>query len=172
MCSREEGYAASECIKQKLLDKDVSEEAAEQSLSTEVSFDHLRIPIALPNRVNAGTVCKHTMEEQQDPGFSSNMFGHVLLRICLNCAGFDTSSGQVESQDDASGKGEWWQGRRHFGQFLQAANPCIPGHRLLAPHFSNSQEACTLEQSDLVKIAALQSMPCHMFSSSRKLASI
>ena len=39
MCSREEGYAALECIKQKLLDRDLSEEAAEQSLSTEVGTD-------------------------------------------------------------------------------------------------------------------------------------
>ena len=38
MCSREEGYAALEGIKQKLLDKHVSEEDAEQSLSTEVQF--------------------------------------------------------------------------------------------------------------------------------------
>ena len=38
MCSREEGYAALEGIKQKLLDKNMSEEAAEQSLSTEVRF--------------------------------------------------------------------------------------------------------------------------------------
>lgn len=36
MCTREEGYAALEGIKQKLLDRNVSEEAAEQSLSTEV----------------------------------------------------------------------------------------------------------------------------------------
>lgn len=38
MCSREEGYAAQEGIKQRLLDKNVSEEAAEQSLSAEVRF--------------------------------------------------------------------------------------------------------------------------------------
>ena len=50
MCSREEGYAALECIKQKLLDKDVPEEAAEQSLSTEVSVErHFSIPIVVPN---------------------------------------------------------------------------------------------------------------------------
>lgn len=49
MCSREEGYAALECIKQKLLDKEVSEEAAEASLSTEVCVDHFCIPIVLPN---------------------------------------------------------------------------------------------------------------------------
>lgn len=36
MCSREDGYAALEGIKQKLLDKNMSEEAAEQSLSAEV----------------------------------------------------------------------------------------------------------------------------------------
>lgn len=40
MCSREEGYAALEGIKQKLLDKHVSEEDAEQSLSTEVQFGY------------------------------------------------------------------------------------------------------------------------------------
>ena len=36
VCSREEADAALEGIKQKLLDKNVSEEAAEQSLSAEV----------------------------------------------------------------------------------------------------------------------------------------
>lgn len=39
MCSREDGDAALEGIKQKLLDKDFSEEGAEQSLSTEVRLD-------------------------------------------------------------------------------------------------------------------------------------
>lgn len=41
VCSREEADAALECIKQKLLEKGMSEEAAEQSLSLEVVLHYM-----------------------------------------------------------------------------------------------------------------------------------
>ncbi|KAL3161007.1 hypothetical protein ABBQ38_009393 [Trebouxia sp. C0009 RCD-2024] len=57
MCSREEGYAALECIKQKLLDKEVSEEAAEASLSTEAltqALGKLRAKMTHQEKENGG----------------------------------------------------------------------------------------------------------------------
>ena len=78
MCSREEGYAALECIKQKLLDKDVPEEAAEQSLSTEVSVKrHFCIPIVLPHGA------MHLLSVHSRKDIWRSFAGHGVAATCL-----------------------------------------------------------------------------------------